>query len=200
MAYTRTWDNAAPPNARDANEIGEAIRELRVDIQQRLASFFEDIDVDPLVPNDTYSGAATDRVLILSPFDIPEADNIAQDLGAGYVSLTTGGSAGTARKPLVIPVGYTITELALAMSITNGDTTTFSLRCVDITTGAETNISGDQAIAGTGSLAVNTSGALAHVVTNVQQFYVTIALDADNVTNVYGFRLKITKSTNAQGY
>lgn len=50
MAYTNEWSNIIPAGSANANLIDDHIRQLRLDVEERLSSFFSDIDDDPLVP------------------------------------------------------------------------------------------------------------------------------------------------------
>lgn len=51
MAYTRTWDNSAPPGTAPANTLDTIIQAFREDTQQRISSILKpatDINTDPL--------------------------------------------------------------------------------------------------------------------------------------------------------
>lgn len=48
MAYTNAWSNAIPAGSVAANFIDDHIRQLRLDIDERLATIVNDIDADPL--------------------------------------------------------------------------------------------------------------------------------------------------------
>lgn len=204
MAYTRVWDNAAPPNGRDADEIGAAIREFRVDIDQRLLTAFTNIDLDPLVPVPAISGAVTARPLMISPFAstwrVPSQITITP--GVGYIRVATDGfTANTGEVAVIVPVGYTITEIDARYTATTGDTITWSLRYVETSTGVVTNLSGDLANVGTNAIQTIVSGALAKVVLNTEAYFIQFEIPATTAAvNLMGFRIKITKTDNSTGY
>lgn len=52
MAYTAPIDEASPAGTDDANTIDDQIRALKLAIKERLESFFEDIEADPLTVKD----------------------------------------------------------------------------------------------------------------------------------------------------
>lgn len=50
-AYTNTpWNDSNPPNSQAANTAATELRKLRLDLDERIESFFQDIDANPLVP------------------------------------------------------------------------------------------------------------------------------------------------------
>ena len=203
MAYSRTWDDTAPPDGRNADEIGAAMRELRVDIHQRANTFFTDFDADPLVPIAAYSGAVADRILMISCFFFIN-NNISSVLPAStYLQIRQNnvGSSGFGCVPIIIPVGYKITEFAFIALTTTGDTCKGSLRYIDTTTGLTTNLTGDLTENGDGSTIKTTvSGVLAYTVVGTESFFANIELNNDSTTQLYGCRIKITKSNNSTGY
>jgi hypothetical protein len=194
------WDDSAPPDGRDSDELGAAIRELRVDIKQRMDTYFDDFDADPLVPIDEFSGTVVDRELMIDHYGFIEVSGLQLQSNDGFLNLTTTISSETTRKGVIIPIGYEITEFAAYLRTSTADTTTFSLRCVDAATGAVTNVSGDLAQVGDDTIKLVISAPLSHIVAAGQVFYIPMTLDDDNVTRLYGFRLKISKTGNAVGY
>src|SRR5688572_18597369 len=49
MAYTNTWAEDIPAGTEQAKTIDNHIRQARLDVGERLASVFEDLDADPMV-------------------------------------------------------------------------------------------------------------------------------------------------------
>lgn len=68
MAYTRDWDTEVlntPPGSRDSDEIDDAIREFKVDINERLADMVYDPSADPVqikVPGINIDGSQNVKV------------------------------------------------------------------------------------------------------------------------------------------
>jgi len=108
MPRTRPWSVNAPLGARDAREIDDAIRELRVDLDERLKEAFPNWDTEPgpIVGSDTLLGKTTKRQVI-SPY--------AAQSGVDAVVLGAVGSyagSGPMYIPIILPVGVTVTEIA----------------------------------------------------------------------------------------
>lgn len=73
MAYTRVWDNSAPPGTALANTIDTIFQEFRQDTQQRISSILAagtDIDTDPLQLKPSALGAVTGAVKVFNPHAI----------------------------------------------------------------------------------------------------------------------------------
>lgn len=204
MAYTRVWDNAAPPDGRDADEIGAAIRELRVDLNQRLLTAFTDIDLDPLVPVPAISGAVTGRALMISPFAATwrEPAQITITPGSGYVRIVTDVfTFNSGAISVIVPVGYTIVEIDARYSASTGDTITWALKYNETSTGVVTNLSGDLVTVGNNAIQTVVSGVLAKVVLDTEAYFIQFGVPATSAqVNLMGFRIKITKSNNTTGY
>lgn len=56
MAYTNAWSHTIPSGSDQAKTIDNHIRQVRLDLEERLLTFFEDLDADPLVPLGSASG------------------------------------------------------------------------------------------------------------------------------------------------
>lgn len=118
MAYSRAWSNVTPSGSALANTVDDEIRNLRVDIQERL---------------DTILGAgkwATDPIADLTSkvLYIPGwAGMKGADTGVGFVdntyglSLTNNGNA-IWFIPIVLPQGCTITGIQIPYSVGVGQT------------------------------------------------------------------------------
>jgi hypothetical protein len=71
MAYTRVWDNSAPPGSALANTIDTIFQEFRQDTQQRISSLLRagtDIDTDPLQLKPSVIGLIQSAVKRVNPF------------------------------------------------------------------------------------------------------------------------------------
>jgi hypothetical protein len=56
MPYTNVWSSASPLGSAAANSLDSIVRTAKLDVEERLESFFNDIDTDPLQVKD---GAST---------------------------------------------------------------------------------------------------------------------------------------------
>ena len=56
MAHTRAWSDSTPLGSRAAREIDDSIRELKVDIHERMDDIVEDWTADPIVLKSGVSG------------------------------------------------------------------------------------------------------------------------------------------------
>jgi len=120
MAFTRGWDDAAPPGTRNANEIDNAIRELRVDINERVASKLfttpipnTTVEAD-LVVRPEVLGNATKKLLIHGvAFQIESTD----DGNYGDDGLSGLGVHEPFQAPLLLPPGVTITRIRWLVSL-----------------------------------------------------------------------------------
>lgn len=98
MPYTNTWNAASPTGAEASNTIDNIIRTTKLDIFERLDSFFEDVDTDPL---QIKSGAstfgsftvATDLALTNGTTTINNADIADAALALALTHVTYAGTA-----------------------------------------------------------------------------------------------------------
>lgn len=194
--YTNVpWNNSNPPNSQAANTAASEYRKTKLDVQERLSSFFIDIDVDPLVPKDgsiplsalVSSGGGTvalpgtrvqEHYLGGQPFD-PVNQNY--DISnVNYVTITWDGVGVTSTHwihPLRIAKGVDIASVALRYKRDSGAAFTGTLyRATDDTIE---------------SLVTATSAA-----TGWNTMTLTIA---HTLAAAYTYYLKIDMSTNAGG-
>lgn len=131
MAFTRGWDNTTPPGTRDADEIDDIIRELKVDLYERfIAKLFS------AMPNNTdealtivlpeIKGNVTGKKLIIhgSHFQYDSEDNWSYGNEEGVAGFVENGSA---RAPLWLPQGVTITKIRWLISTAGSATCTLRL-------------------------------------------------------------------------
>lgn len=152
MAYTRTWDNAAPPGSALANTLDTIIQEFRIDTQQRISSLLAagtDINTDPLQLKTNGFGAFTNAVRVLNPF-------LGTDLGNGSRVAGLQGSDGRAHlvgiggglvtgafdvsAVLDVPLNAEITLVEIFGLKSLGLSSNVRLYTVNITTGVQTLI------------------------------------------------------------
>ena len=63
MAYTRSWDETAPLGSAQASTIDDILRNLKIDLRERLNVLFTDFTTDPVVANANISDAGTTTVI-----------------------------------------------------------------------------------------------------------------------------------------
>lgn len=122
MAFTRGWNNATPAGTRLANEIDDAIRELKVDMSERLISkIFNSmpnttVEAD-LVVKPEILGNKTKRLLIHG--NVFQAD---EGAAADYATdgFTTDQASAPVRGNVYLPPGVTITQIRWLISSTIG--------------------------------------------------------------------------------
>ena len=87
MAYTNPWSTAIPLGSDQAKTLDNHIRQLRLDLAERLLTLVEDLDADPLVLTAEAGGGDKTTILPASAF-VGDADQVDyQDYFASYIGL-----------------------------------------------------------------------------------------------------------------
>jgi hypothetical protein len=111
MAYTNAWSNVIPAGTVMSDLIDDHIRQLRLDIAERMASLVEDWTTDPVEPKAIWKGTVVGKKLIIP------ASNIIMEHDAGMSIVDSGAgvqpSTGRAVLPLLLPPGVTVTLVEL---------------------------------------------------------------------------------------
>lgn len=188
MPYTRAWNEATPAGTRAANQIDDAIRELKVDIRERMeTTLVVDWDVDPVVAKPDISGAVTGKYLLFGPHGLQSQDDEDDtDYRNNHVEMEIGK---TLYMDLVVPIGITITEFAATVDRMAAGTVTVKLIRQEFSTGVQTDIA--TVTRNVDSIGVTTSGVLAETTTN-DRLYV-VSFTSNNVilgSRFYGCRIK----------
>ena len=175
MPYTNAWSNVIPAGTILARQLDDHIRQVRLDVAERMADLVEDWTADPVVPKEIWKGAVTGKKLIVpAAFGMIDT-NAALDVienGAGIQN-----SASQFVIPLPLPLGVTVTLVELLADRRSNASITWDLYVKSFSGAAAVsqasvlhNIAGD-VISATGVLAlvtdadswmyvlVNTSGA-----------------------------------------
>lgn len=139
MAYTRGWDNTTPPGTRDAAEIDDIIRELKVDISERLLAKFltalpnTTVEADVVVKPEILGNVTGKKLLIHGSAFVNEDDSSKISYtDTGVLAL---GSAQPLRAPLPLPNGVTVTNIRWLLTNTNGATVTLSAESLEFAVG-----------------------------------------------------------------
>lgn len=201
MAYTRVWDNAAPPGTAAANTIDTIFNEFREDVNQRLSSILlagTDIDDDPLQLNASITGAQTARVLtfgphMFQPFD--DEDDIQYNIS--YVQSDNDGAAMLAS--ITIPLGYVVTKWEVTLDKNGGASASGTIYTLDVQSGANVLVAGPIArvAAGVGSV----SSIIATTINSNQCIAIVVSGSGAGARyRVYGVRITIDRSSSALSY
>src|SRR6266498_1975426 len=193
MAFTRGWNNATPPGTRAAKQIDDAIRELKVDLSERLlAKLFSALPNDTveanLVVRPEILGNVTARKLVFGPQGF-QSLNDEDDTVVTEESFRSDNEAGKhACMALKIPTGVTITLFEATLSAVAG-----SVQCelykVNLTTGAKTSIS-TVTRSGT-SPGIASSAALSEAVDGSAHYGVRLIAPGQFIS-CYGIRITVT--------
>lgn len=190
MSYTRGWSDATPAGSRAANQIDDAIRELKVDLHQRFDSVLSvDWTTDPVVARPEILGNVTGKKLLIPGY----AFQIDAGFGTGTRYVGDGTFSGVSSVfndpgmfcPLFIPVGISIKKLR--WRATNVDTNTLSmyLFSVPFTTGTVRT----QEVLTTGNTAGDTiydSGGIDIVADGIKMFHLAIDKSAGATFKLWG--------------
>jgi len=119
MTYTNAWSDTIPLGTDLANTIDDSIRQLRLDIHDRMNSIVQDWTADPIVLADAALGTLTKNIFIHhSAFqpDDPAHETITRTAEKLIVSPFT--SSATFWAPVSLPIGAVIT--GVVFNITQG--------------------------------------------------------------------------------
>lgn len=148
-AYTNVWSNSIPAGSVAANLIDDHIRQLRLDVDERLASFFTDIDVDPLVPKNAsipiaaINGSAAQGLGIWHHWSegcVMASTMLWDGTNRLYTTEATGTGNMTWLMPCQVPVGGVVTTIAAAVNKVAGATISLTFYKVDQSNGSETSL------------------------------------------------------------
>lgn len=185
MAYTRVWVNNTPPGAQAANTADDEIRNLRVDVEERMSTIVTGWSTgapsDPIVAKPEILGNATKNRFfhhsIFTPdsyFEISSNLNsitrtslYAQNNLAGTVTLT-----GT----IDIPIGATITDTQFLVNRNGGSNITCRLLYNNFSTTPATTVVGSAVTAANGITNIVLSSGLPHVVATTRIYFADVAL------------------------
>lgn len=132
MAYTRSWTDTTPADSDQASTLGQALRNLRTDIEERMNTLTNDTwDSDP-------AGGPIEIVRYIHPFAFVNPQNInlfpQEGLGSGdhYVAVPLGGTTYAIKGWFEVPVGCTITKIRAAAKILTGTGGTSQMDFTDV--------------------------------------------------------------------
>ena len=162
MAYARVWTKANPPGGQAANTADDEIRNLREDIEQRMATLVggwttgftsDPITVNPEILGNVAGKSQTIHHGAFRPGNTGFAVNIT-DL---YLESNDGVSMDV-HAPLLVPAGCTLVTVSFLVNRNGGGNITGSLRYNDFTAAPATTTVGTVTTASNGIQIINTSG------------------------------------------
>lgn len=127
MAYSNTWATTIPLGSSQASNLDDAIRQLRLDLNERFDGFvFEDMTADPLAIQQSSFGAKEDKKMVIpyTSFIIEPSEGNAFEYNTGFV--TVNANAQPVKASLMLAVGTTIKRVEWLVS--TDDAALFSLR------------------------------------------------------------------------
>jgi hypothetical protein len=129
MSFSRGWDNNTPPPTRDADELDSIVRELKVDIHERLtATIFDNLPNNnneaDITLKDIVTGQKNNKhMLIHGSAFTPDSNSQAYAVAATGITVTAIATAFRAR--LILPPTTTITRIMWL--VTGADTNAITL-------------------------------------------------------------------------
>lgn len=193
MAFTRTWDSTTPTATSQLSSGDDAIRALKVDVEERLSSLVVDIDADPLeLSEDAVGsiGAKTGKQIIIGPHSfqaVDDDDNVSWQ--AQYVQLDDGPNV-TVRAPVILPIGVTITKVELLGDKNTANQISCVLKGAGFSAAPSAPAAKHTALTRTAAGAgIETSGTLSIAVVADELLFVEVAGDTNGNARLYGVRL-----------
>lgn len=188
MPFSNAWSTAIPSGASPANTIDESIRQLRLDLEERIeAALITDLAADPLVPLPAISGKVTGKEIYIPAWSFVAHNDFADTVVGSnlYINDTNGGA--TFRAPLVLPVGCQITRAVLMYDNRSGGTTQWNLQKSAFGLVASlTDVFALRNITGTG-IVNDDSGALTETIAANSMYFVNVA--AVQGGRIYGVKI-----------
>lgn len=195
MAYTRVWVNNTPPGAQAANTADDELRNLRVDVEERMTTLVTGWNTatpsDPIVAKPEILGNVNNKAQNLHHssfepslyFDISANSNsvIRTDL---YVESVSGPP--TLYAPLIVPVGCTITTVSFAINRNGGSNITASFVYNDFSAAPGTTVIGSVSTTANGIQIINIGAGLPHVVTGNRFYYLKVVMLSSISSRLYG--------------
>jgi hypothetical protein len=180
MAYDNAWSKVIPAGSVAANLIDDHIRQVRLDLEQRLEDVVEDMTADPIIVNSSvkktihWSKGNQYKLTVLAD------DNwLGFNIGDGFFTLSPGAVSDTLQWiiPLDLPPGVTLTDVVARVYRDSG--ATVSMAILEHTdTPTKNQIGSTQTSASTGWHDLSQTG-LTHVIDEADSYLVQVLLTAD---------------------
>jgi len=193
MAYTRTWDSTTPTATSQLSAGDDAIRALKVDIEERLSALLEDIDADPpSLQSDIVGtiGSKTGKQIIIGPHAfVPVADDDNTSWEAAYVAIDDGPNF-TIRASVVLPIGVTVTKIEMLGDKNTADGITCVLKGAGFSAAPSAPANKHTALSRTAAgVGIEATGTLAIAVVADELLFLEVAGDVNGNARLYGVRI-----------
>lgn len=187
MAYTRNWDNAAPAGSSQVSGGDNSIRAMKEDLEERLESFFEDIDADPLTAKagaiDTLT-AVEGKILMIHPAE----GKLPTDEGGWTLTddeIEIGANA--LRIPITsLPVGCIITNIKMYVNRGLGTQVEVKLKSATVGVIPAAEDHWDETVTDAGNQEVD-SGVLAVELADTKAYFLQV--NGDSINQFFGARI-----------
>lgn len=198
MPYTRTpWSNLIPAGSRRAGDVDDAIRELRVDIAERMAALVVDWTTDPVVPLSGLSGAVTGAQLVFGPQILKGRDDQDDNVTIEYVQNDEENKSMYGQ--IVMPVGTVITLFEAWVDKNTAPSATVQLFSIVLATGVSTAVSAALSRSAVG-IGVVTSAVLNKTIINTEFLMVRFLGTSPDGARCHGFRITYNRANSQQAY
>lgn len=187
MAYTNTWNTTSPAGSVAAKLIDDHIRQLRLDLQERMLALVVNMTDDPVIVLDAVRGVKTGKKLIISASEFycePETEVTYAGLYADVNS-----AAGVLRAPFSLPSGVSIKKIRWLLDNNDTAVLTVTLKSSPFSVAAAVTTANTQTKATTG-LEIKDSGAISIAVNGTDYYW----LEADKSSGA-SFRLYAVEIT-----
>lgn len=117
MSYTNVWSDTIPLGTDLASTIDDSIRQLRLDIHDRMNSIVSDWTADPVVLQPNVAIATTQKNLFIHHSAFHKDDDRSTELRtAEKVTVTPFATSTLLWAPVVLPIGATITGVVFNLT------------------------------------------------------------------------------------
>jgi len=193
MAYTRVWVNNTPPGAQAANTADDEIRNLRVDVEERMGTlvtgWLTGGATDPIVVKPEILGNVTGKKLTLHWSEFVKQWDLSSTNAGAFDDKFVQGPVNTVYVcPIPIPVGDSITS-ATCMVGWAGGTIIFSLHRGSYSAVPTDSLVGSvNIVSGGDQVSPNISG-LPHTVLADNAYYLSLSTGANAGNKLYGAQI-----------
>lgn len=189
MAYTNSWSNTVPAGSAAANTIDDAIKQLRLDIQERMDALVDDWTADPVVLTTTADQTVTRfyHHSILRP--VNDEDDV--DVEQLYTE-SDNDTAAHLRGHIALPVGCVLTDFDVVIDIQSATSGVVKLYYEGFTSSPGITQVGSltETVSGVRVSAVVDGGS--HTVETARMYFVECVPGSAHNIRIYGFRATFT--------
>ena len=203
MSYTNVWSDTIPLDSELADQLCANIRQLRLDLDQRLTTgVFVNMTDDPINIQPDLLGAGTGLVKIIPGYAFIDS-NSTSGLPVNTVVFGTNGIVPCSVPngliaPLTLPVGCEVTQIQWLVDIHTSTTVVMDWYSMlfQATPGAPTQQSSTTASVSTG-VNVWTSSGLSYTLLDTEYYYLTVGPTGSGSCNFYACAVTFNRPSSA---